>query len=136
MDEENKMMSRPLFVRGDPFREWTVPSRLFNREVEFPPFLDDRDLSWLDWARKRMAATSWPGYTHGSVIPPTGPQGSRAQMQVTGPSEVHFGEGSWRVSLDVNQFTPEDIKVKTKDGYLEIAGTVLLNWNLIRSLMV
>ncbi|XP_063067446.1 heat shock protein beta-1-like [Engraulis encrasicolus] len=137
MEEESKMMSRPVFMRGgaDPFREWTIPSRLFNREVEFPPFLDERDMSWLDWARQRLAGSSWPGYTHAGNAMATTPGGGNAacpslpappnarnEMQVTGPSEVRQADGSWRVSLEVNQFTPDDIKVKTKDGYLEITG--------------
>lgn len=125
MEEESKMMPRPLFLRGDPFHDWTMPSRLFNREIEFPPFLDERDLNWLEWARKRLAATSWPGYTHGPHMSPPGSHLSpRTQSQVAeGTSEVCIGQGSWKVSLDVNQFTPEDIRVRTKDGYLEITGT-------------
>lgn len=132
MDEENKMMQRPLFQRGDPFHDWEMPSRLFNREIEFPAFLDERDVNWLDWARKRLAATSWPGYTHVPVISPLGSQASpRAHSQVTeGTSEVRFGQGSWKLSMDVNQFTPEDITARTKEGYLEITGTgnVLTVW--------
>ncbi|XP_041916460.1 heat shock protein beta-1-like isoform X2 [Alosa alosa] len=124
MDDQNKMMPRPLFLRGDPFHDWTMPSRLFNRDLEFPPFLDERDLNWLEWAQKRLAATSWPGYRHAPVISPPGSHPStRAQSQVTeGTSELVIGQGTWRVSLDINQFTPEDITVRTKDGYLEITG--------------
>ncbi|XP_062410718.1 heat shock protein beta-1-like [Sardina pilchardus] len=124
MGDENKMMPRPLFLREDHFHDWAMPSRLFNRELEFPPFLDKRDLNWLEWAQKRLAGTSWPGYRHGPVISPPGSHPStRAQSQVTeGTSELVIGQGTWRVSLDINQFTPEDITVRTKDGYLEITG--------------
>lgn len=40
----------------------------------------------------------------------------------TGMSEIKQTAESWKVSLDVNHFSPEELTVKTKDGVVEITG--------------
>lgn len=40
----------------------------------------------------------------------------------TGMSEVKQTQDGWKVSLDVNHFSPEELTVKTKDGVVEITG--------------
>merc|ERR1719228_841073 len=40
----------------------------------------------------------------------------------TGMSEIKQTQDSWKVSLDVNHFSPEELVVKTKDGVVEITG--------------
>lgn len=40
----------------------------------------------------------------------------------SGVSEIKQTPESWKVSLDVNHFSPEELVVKTKDGMVEITG--------------
>ncbi|KAK3509446.1 hypothetical protein QTP70_035094, partial [Hemibagrus guttatus] len=37
-------------------------------------------------------------------------------------SEVTCDNKTWRISLDVSHFDPEEVDVKINEGYLEIAG--------------
>ncbi|XP_029547686.1 heat shock protein beta-1-like [Salmo trutta] len=135
MADHNKVVPRPLFLRDvnwDPFREWTQPSHMImEKDFGLPPFLDPGDVSWIDWARNTLASFSWPGYTRyplfslSTVLPAAvAPQTSaRLQRQLSeGVSEIRRGQGSWRITLDVNHFSPEEISIKTKGGFLEIAG--------------
>uniref|UniRef100_A0A4W5JK00 SHSP domain-containing protein n=1 Tax=Hucho hucho TaxID=62062 RepID=A0A4W5JK00_9TELE len=121
MVDHNKVLPRPLFrrdVNWDPFREWTQPSHMImEKDFGLPPFLDPGDVSWIDWARNTLASSSWPGYT---LAPQTS---ARLQRQLSGGvSEIRTGQGSWWITLDVNHFSPEDISIKTKGSFLEIAG--------------
>ncbi|XP_023867843.1 heat shock protein beta-1-like [Salvelinus sp. IW2-2015] len=135
MADHNKVLPRPLFrrdVNWDPFREWTQPSHMImEKDFGLPPFLDPGDVSWIDWARNTLASSSWPGYTRyplfslSTVLPAAvAPQTlARLQRQLSGGvSEIRTGQGSWRITLDVNHFSPEEISIKTKGGFLEIAG--------------
>lgn len=129
MDEENKTLSRPIFRRDvswEPFPNWTQPSRIFAQDFGLPPFLEPSDLDWLDWAKKRLASFSWPGFTHSPLLPPFIGQHAGDPKDVRqlprGVSEVQTGQNSWRVNLDVNHFSPEEITITTKEGYLQISG--------------
>lgn len=46
----------------------------------------------------------------------------------SGISEIKQTQDSWKVSLDVNHFSPEDLMVKTKDGVVEISGERLFDF--------
>nr|XP_029484125.1 heat shock protein beta-1-like [Oncorhynchus nerka] len=135
MADHNKVLPRPLFrrdVNWDPFREWTQPSHMImEKDSGLSPFLDPGDVSWIDWARNTLASSSWPGYKHyplfslSTVLPAAvAPQTSaRLQRQLSGGvSAIRTEQGSWRFTLDVNHFSPEEISIKTKGGFLEIAG--------------
>ncbi|XP_034565800.1 heat shock protein beta-1-like [Notolabrus celidotus] len=132
MGDQNKILSRPIFrrdVRWDPFPNWTQPtSRIFAQDFGLPPFLDSSDLDWLDFAKRRLAAFSWPGYAQTPLLPPLSSQNPAAVnpkgvRQLTGGvSEIRTGQDSWRINLDVNHFSPEEITITTKDGYLQISG--------------
>lgn len=127
MDEQNKTLARPIFRRDvswDPFPNWTQPSRIFAQDFGLPPFLEPRDLDWLDWAKKRLASFSWPGYAQTPLLPPLRGQSEKDLKHVTsGVSEIQTGQHSWRINLDVNHFSPEEITITTKEGYLQISGT-------------
>ncbi|KAK0134626.1 Heat shock protein beta-1 [Merluccius polli] len=128
---QNKASSRPIFrrdVNWEPFPNWTQPNCIFDQDFGLPPFLEHNDLTWIDWAKRRLASFSWPGYTQSPLMaqfdgkrPPM--SGQRLQRQLSGGvSEVRSGKDSWRISLDVNHFSPEEIAITTKKGYLEISG--------------
>uniref|UniRef100_A0A1A7YQV2 Heat shock protein, alpha-crystallin-related, b15 n=1 Tax=Iconisemion striatum TaxID=60296 RepID=A0A1A7YQV2_9TELE len=131
MDEQNKTLSRPIFRRDvswEPFPNWTQPSRIFAQDFGLPPFLEPGDLDWLDWAKKRLASFSWPGFTQTPLLPPfaglnPGMLDPKTLRQLTsGVSEIQTGQNSWKINLDVNHFSPEEITITTKEGYLQISG--------------
>lgn len=45
-----------------------------------------------------------------------------SRQMSSGMSEIKQTPESWKVSLDVNHFSPEELVVKTKDGMVEITG--------------
>lgn len=120
------MLSRPIFRRDvgwEPFPNWTQPSRIFAQDFGLPPFLEPSDLDWLDWAKKRLASFSWPGFTQSPLLPPFIGDPKDLRQLMRGVSEVQTGQHSWRVNLDVNHFSPEEITITTKEGYLQISGS-------------
>lgn len=131
-DPQNKVLSRPIFrrdVNWEPFPNWTQANRIFGQDFGLPPFLEPNDLTWIDWTKRRLASFSWPGYTQSPLLAPFDGQpplvpGQRLQKQLSGGvSEIRSGKDGWRISLDVNHFSPEEITITTKMGYLEISGT-------------
>ncbi|KAG8451719.1 hypothetical protein GDO86_003784 [Hymenochirus boettgeri] len=117
----------------DPFREWhNTTSRLFDQSFGMPRIPED----WYQWP-----STSWPGYVRmlpsqsmevappatPAIASPAGtsvPDFSRAlsRQLSSGISEIRQTSDCWKVSLDVNHFSPEELVVKTKDGIVEITG--------------
>lgn len=112
----------------DPFRDWHYPSRLFDQSFGMPALGCDWGADWQGM---------WPGYLR--PFPAIGARAPAAaepvaqtaaptavaalsRQQSTGISEIKVTSDKWRVNLDVNQFAPEEITVKTKDGYVEING--------------
>lgn len=133
MGEQNKILSRPIFRRDvswDPFPNWTQPSRIFTQDFGLPPFLEPSDLDWLDWAKKRLGSFNWPGYTQTPLLPPFSGQHPAAlkqnRQQTSGVSEIRTGQDRWKINLDVNHFSPEEIAITTKDGYLQISGILCM----------
>ncbi|XP_048860620.1 heat shock protein beta-1-like [Brienomyrus brachyistius] len=126
MTDHSKVVPRPLFHRdmnSDPFHGWARPSRIFEQDLGLPPFLEPGDLGWINWARRRLAMSSWPGYTRTPLFASSGLPGPQHQHEVSGGvSELRTGPDCWKIVLNVKHFSPEEITVKTKEGYLEIAG--------------
>lgn len=123
-------MSRPLFHRNgcwDPFHEQPQKT-LFSENTDLPRFLEPDEVSWIESARRRLGTSSWPGsmplplFTSLCMeIPSKSCAGSEGHIS-DAVCERMKGEQDWKVCLDVGPFSPEEISIKTKDGYLEIAG--------------
>ncbi|KAM8834538.1 heat shock protein beta-1 [Synchiropus splendidus] len=114
----------------DPFRDWQS-SRIFDQAFGMPALLEDFP---------PMPTTHWPGYIRPSMLAPElnammphtpmmypsalmAQQARALSRQVSsGMSEIKQTPEGWKVSLDVNQFSPEELVVKTKDGVVEITG--------------
>ncbi|KAG7498564.1 hypothetical protein JOB18_013376 [Solea senegalensis] len=131
MGEQNKILPRPIFRRDaswEPFPNWTQPSRVFSQDFGLPPFLEPGDVDWITWAKKRLGNFSWPTYTQTSLLPPVSGQqtvevdGKGLRQLTGGVSEIRTGQDSWKINLDVNHFSPEEITITTKEGYLQISG--------------
>lgn len=97
------------------------PSLLYNQHFGLPPFLDFRDLSWMESVFKRLRSSSWPGYTQAPGFAPL-PSVKIHREVGGGVSEVSTQSSRWNVSLDVNHFAPSEIAVRTHGGFLEIEG--------------
>ncbi|KAK3514316.1 hypothetical protein QTP70_014170 [Hemibagrus guttatus] len=93
------------------------PSLLYNQHFGLPPFLDFRDLSWMENVFRKLRTSSWSGYTQVSGFAP------KIHREFGGGvSEVSAQQSRWAVSLDVNHFAPSEITVRTQSGFLEIEG--------------
>lgn len=126
MAEDDKCLPQPLFCRDlswDPFHGWPQRSRVFDQDFGMPPFPVPCDYGW------RPGTSSWQGYTRAplfssSAQTPLHPSPKTRHPQSGGVSEILTGQDRWQVNLDVNHFSPEEISIKAKEGYLEITGTV------------
>uniref|UniRef100_UPI003AAF9FAD heat shock protein beta-1 isoform X3 n=1 Tax=Centroberyx gerrardi TaxID=166262 RepID=UPI003AAF9FAD len=106
----------------DPFRDWHQGSRIFDQSFGMPALPEDFPA---------FPSTHWPGYMRPMMAPaavmapnPMMAQQARAlsRQMSTGMSEIKQTQDSWKVCLDVNHFSPEELVVKTKDGVVEITG--------------
>ncbi|XP_070839026.1 heat shock protein beta-1 [Chaetodon trifascialis] len=115
----------------DPFRDWQQNSRIFDQAFGMPALPEDF---------ATFPSTHWPGYLRPSVLAPDmapmmphvpvmypGPMMAHQARALTrqmssGMSEIKQTQDNWKVSLDVNHFSPEELVVKTKDGVVEITG--------------
>lgn len=105
----------------DPFRDWYHGSRLFDQSFGMPHIPED----WYKWP----SGSAWPGYfrllpRESALMPaPGSPFGQALSRQLSsGISEIRQTADSWKVTLDVNHFAPEELVVKTKDNIVEITG--------------
>ncbi|NXN75348.1 HSPB1 protein, partial [Himantopus himantopus] len=105
----------------DPFRDWYHGSRLFDQSFGMPHIPED----WYKWP----SGSAWPGYfrllpRESALVPaPGSPYGQALSRQLSsGISEIRQTADSWKVTLDVNHFAPEELVVKTKDNIVEITG--------------
>lgn len=115
----------------DPFRDWHQNSRIFDQSFGMPALPEDFGT---------FPSTHWPGYMRPSIMAPdmgammphypmmyqspVMAQQARAlsRQMSSGMSEIKQTQDNWKVSLDVNHFSPEELVVKTKDGVVEITG--------------
>ncbi|KAI4887267.1 hypothetical protein NFI96_021663, partial [Prochilodus magdalenae] len=102
----------------DPFRDWQHGSRIYD-QVFAMPVLPEESFCW--------PSSHWPGYLH-----PSGSMMEAGLFNLLSQNpfahtlarqlNVKQSGDEWKVSVDVNQFTPEELSVKTKDGMVEITG--------------
>lgn len=98
-----------------PMRPWWQMSPFFNEGVGLPPLLQARDPQWMDVGglQRYLEAWCWPS-------PLFVPHVSGTTTDQKTDKEEH----RWRVSLDVGHFSPTEISVRVRDGFLEVRGTV------------
>lgn len=119
----------------DPFQNWYQGSRIFDQAFGMPAFPEELPV---------FPSSHWPGYVRPSIAAemaalmqaqvPTSPvpppitshpaayARALSRQLSTGMSEIKQTQDGWKVSLDVNHFSPEELTVKTKDGVVEISG--------------
>ncbi|KAM9744004.1 heat shock protein beta-8 [Menidia menidia] len=121
------------FRDQSPFRD-QLGSRFMEDEFGMPPFPDDLGMDWPGWARPgRLSARMSPS-PFASGLRAGFP--ARAQSSAGGPvytsrygelnpsrnSPVTTGGEPWKVCVNVHSFKPEELHVKTRDGFVEVSG--------------
>ncbi|CAL8266674.1 unnamed protein product [Merluccius merluccius] len=134
----------------DPFREWHQGNRIFDQAFGMPalsegmppcpastywpgyirPTFMAPDMSSMMAAQAMMPHAAAVAAAPHMMAPMVTPGALMAQQQAqalsrqmsTGMSEIKQTADSWKVCLDVNHFSPEELVVKTKDGVVEISG--------------
>ncbi|XP_023133082.1 heat shock protein beta-8 [Amphiprion ocellaris] len=137
------MGSRQRFPR-DPFGEFRdqspfrdqLASRFMEDEFGMPPFPDDLAMDWPGWARPGRLSTRLSTSPFSSTLrtgfPPRqstggpalytsryGEPSSRSSPTTTASST---GGEPWKVCVNVHSFKPEELNVKTRDGFVEVSG--------------
>ncbi|XP_063171399.1 heat shock protein beta-8 [Candoia aspera] len=113
----------------DPFRESSLSSRLLDDDFGMSPFSGDLTANWPDWARTPLSA-GWPSPLRSGMVRTTGlsPPGHGTRYSgypegsPFGTSPPSFSGEPWKVCVNVQSFKPEELSVKTKDGYVEVSG--------------
>ncbi|KAK9522188.1 hypothetical protein VZT92_018667 [Zoarces viviparus] len=102
-----------------PLRTWWQYSRLSNQGVGMPPVLEPGDPRWTDVDRlqRSLAGCFWPGYVPAPLLVPhiSGPADHAGQ-------QMNKGQYKWRVGLEVAHFSPSEISLSVRDGFLQVAG--------------
>ncbi|XP_041854688.1 heat shock protein beta-1 [Melanotaenia boesemani] len=98
-----------------PLRKWWQSSQLFNQDIGLPPFLEPGYPRWtdVDQLQRTLAACLWPGYVPAPLFVP------HISDSMHHPSQKI---SRWRVSLDVAHFSPSEILLSIRDGFLEVGG--------------
>ncbi|KAM9440281.1 heat shock protein, alpha-crystallin-related, b15 [Clarias gariepinus] len=118
-------MPRLLFNRNgrwDSLQDWPKSS-ILDQCNQAPFFLRGDDGSWINTVTKTLEKSSFPGFLSFPLVTPVCPEVSPS----TGDKQQRFSHGksdskTWRISLDVNHFCPEEISVRINEGYVEISG--------------
>ncbi|MCI4392887.1 hypothetical protein PGIGA_G00151090 [Pangasianodon gigas] len=87
--------------------------------VPMSAFPEDLSLDWPGWARPRLSArlgSPWTGSLRTSF-----PRTSMSAQSPRGAPPVDPDE-PWKVCVNVHSYRPEELSVKTKDGFVEVSG--------------
>ncbi|KAK1792453.1 hypothetical protein P4O66_012084 [Electrophorus voltai] len=109
-------------VPRDPFRE-----RFMDDDFGIAAFPDELSMDWPGWARPRLStrlSTPWTGSLR-SGFPRTSMGASQGYSPRHGESSRSAPPSSpepWKVCVNVHSYKPEELNVKTKDGFVEVSG--------------
>ncbi|XP_034397635.1 heat shock protein beta-8 [Cyclopterus lumpus] len=138
------MGSRQRFPR-DPFGESPFRDQLGSRFMEddfgIPAFPDDLSMDWPGWARPgrlgtRLSGTSPFGSGLRAGFPSRQSSGGPAvytsrygepssRSSPTGgaaTTATSTGGEPWKVCVNVHSFKPEELSIKTRDGFVDVSG--------------
>lgn len=123
------------FRDQSPFRDQLGP-RFMEDDFGMPPFPDDLAMDWPGWARPGRLSTRLSTSPFSSTLrtgfPPRQSTGGPAlytsrygepssRSSPTGTASSTGGE-PWKVCVNVHSFKPEELNVKTRDGFVEVSG--------------
>ncbi|KAM4708052.1 heat shock protein beta-8 [Discoglossus pictus] len=114
-------------MRGarDPFRDPGMSSRLLDDDFNISPFHDELTMDWPDWVRPTLR-TSWSSPLRSGLARTSGVSPPGYSARYTGYPEARNSVANpsqpWKVCVNVQTFKPEELTVKTKDGFVEVSG--------------
>ncbi|KAL3062495.1 heat shock protein beta-8 [Trematomus bernacchii] len=129
------MGNRQRFPR-DPFGESPFRDQLGSRFMEedfgMPAFPEDLSMDWPGWARPGRLGTRLSSSPFSTTLR----TGFPSRQSTGGPTlyTSMYGEPSsqssptttggepWKVCVNVHSFKPEELNVKTRDGFVEVSG--------------
>lgn len=135
------MGNRQRFPRDpfgeSPFRD-QLGSRFMDEEFGLPSFPDDLAMDWPGWARPGRLSTRLSTSPFGTGLrtgfPPRqssggptmytsryGEPSNRSSPTGSTGSSTTGGE-PWKVCVNVHSFKPEELTIKTRDGFVEVSG--------------
>uniref|UniRef100_A0A8C5LIX0 SHSP domain-containing protein n=1 Tax=Leptobrachium leishanense TaxID=445787 RepID=A0A8C5LIX0_9ANUR len=110
----------------DPFRDASLATHFMDEDFGIPTFRNDLTMDWPDWAKPRFT-DSWPSQLRASPVRTSNVSPPGYSARYTGYPEarnvVATPSQPWKVCVNVQTFKPEEITVKTKDGFVEVSGT-------------
>lgn len=103
-----------------PLRKWWEPSPRFNQESGLLPLLELEGPRRMEWLQRPLSSSYWPWYSATPLFVP----------HIYGP--LHYTDPNagpqqykWRVNLDMSHFSPSEISLSVKDGFLQVGGKLL-----------
>ncbi|KAG7488887.1 hypothetical protein JOB18_000474 [Solea senegalensis] len=131
------------FREQSPFRD-QLASRFMDDEFGMPPFPDELGMEWPGWARPgRLSSRLSPSPFSSTLrtgFPPRHSTGGPAlytsrygePSSRSSPTTIATSSSSsscssaggepWKVCVNVHSFKPEELNVKTRDGFVEVSG--------------
>ncbi|XP_029916266.1 heat shock protein beta-8 [Myripristis murdjan] len=122
--------AEPSFRDQSPFRD-QLASRFMDDDFGMSPFPDDISMDWPGWARPGRLSTrlSTSPFTSSlrTGFPPRQSTGgptlyTSRYNEPSRSSPTTTGGEPWKVCVNVHSFKPEELHVKTKDGFVEVSG--------------
>ncbi|KPP57528.1 heat shock protein beta-8-like [Scleropages formosus] len=111
-------------IARDPFGEQSFASRFMDDQFAMPPFQDDLSMDWPAWARPRLSSP-FPSSLR-SAFPRTSldaaPGGYSPRYSDAADAPAAARGDAWKVCVNVHNFTPEELSIKTKEGFVEVSG--------------
>lgn len=108
----------------DPLRRGYSPSCLLDLDFGLPPYPEQPLRDWMEWMENRFSTSRSGTLCSGLADNATASRStsSISQPLARGTSVPQRKLSCWKISLDVKHFTPDELQVKTQEGYLEISG--------------
>ncbi|XP_032898990.1 heat shock protein beta-1-like [Amblyraja radiata] len=109
----------------DPLRRGYSPSCLLDLDFGLPPYPEQPLRDWMEWMENRFSTSRAGTLCSGPADNATASHStsSISQPLARGTSVPQRKLSCWKISLDVKHFTPDELQVKTQEGYLEISGS-------------
>lgn len=105
-----------------------LASRFMEEDFTMAPFTDDLSRDWPGWTRPGLLSTfgaSSPfrrGFQQRTSSGAPALYTSRYGELSPRNSPVTTGGEPWKVCVNVHSFKPEELNVKTRDGFVEVSG--------------
>ncbi|CAJ1069473.1 heat shock protein beta-8 [Xyrichtys novacula] len=131
---ESPFRDQSPFREQSPFRD-QLGTRFMEDEFGMPHFPDELAMDWPGWARPGRLSSRLSSSPFSSSLrtgfpsrQSTGGGPALYTSRYTEPSStsrgspITTGGEPWKVCVNVHSFKPEELHVKTRDGFVEVSG--------------